>query len=98
MCVARRGNLAVAEITLGEADAAHLQAFAQQRLETLADDELGAAAADVGNQALARGVGQGVGHAQVDQARLFTAGNDLDRVPEDGLGALDEFVAVACFA
>nr|GFD59404.1 hypothetical protein [Tanacetum cinerariifolium] len=41
--VAGRGDLAVFEIALSEADAAHLQAFTQQRLETLADDELGAA-------------------------------------------------------
>lgn len=51
--VAGRGDLAVAEVALGEADAAHLQAFAQQRLEALADDELGTAAADIGHQALA---------------------------------------------
>jgi hypothetical protein len=85
--IARRGDLAVAEVALGEADAAHLQAFAQQRLEALADDELGAAAADVGDQALAGGVGEGVGNAQVDQARFFTAGDDLDRVAENGFGA-----------
>lgn len=95
--VARRGDLAVTEVALGEAHAAHLQAFAQQRFEALADDELGTAAADVGDQALAGGVGQGVRHAEVDQARLFTAGDDLHRVAEDGFGTLDEFVAVARF-
>ena len=49
--VARRGDLAVAEEALGIAHAAHLQAFTQLRLEAFADDELGAAAADVGDQA-----------------------------------------------
>ena len=67
------GDLAVTEIALGEADAAHLQALAQQRLEALANDEFGAAAADVRHQALARGVGQRMGNAQVDQAGLFAA-------------------------
>lgn len=62
--VAGRGDLAVAEVALGEADAAHLQAFAQQRLEALADDELGTAAADVRHQAFAGGIGQGVRNAR----------------------------------
>ncbi|MNN20474.1 hypothetical protein D3C81_1337550 [compost metagenome] len=96
--VARRGDLAVAEITLGVADAAHLQAFAQQRLEPLADDEFGAAAADVGDQALARGVGQGMGHAKVNQAGFFTTGDDFHRVAKDGFGAADEFATVARLA
>ena len=34
-------------------------------------------------------------HAQVDQARFFTAGDDFYRVAEDFLGAADEFAAVA---
>jgi hypothetical protein len=85
--VACRGDLAVAEIALGVADATHLQAFAQQRLKALADDEFGAAAADVCHQALARRVGEGVGDAQVDQARFFTAGNHFYRVPENLFGA-----------
>lgn len=39
-----------------------------------------------------------MGYTEVDQARFFPAGNHLDRVAEDGLGALDEFVTVASFA
>ena len=85
--IACRGDLAIAEIALGEADAAHLQTLAQQRLEALADDEFGAAAANVGDQALTRGVGQRVGNTQVDQARFLAAGDDLDRMAEDGFGA-----------
>ncbi|MNE39961.1 hypothetical protein D3C80_1339440 [compost metagenome] len=96
--VAGRGDLAVLEIALGVAHAAHLQAFAQQRLKALADDELGAATANVGHQALARGVGERVGDAQVDQACFFTAGDDFYRVAEDFFGAADELAAVARLA
>ncbi|MCY1355898.1 hypothetical protein D9M69_423360 [compost metagenome] len=96
--VARRGDLAVAEIALGVADATHLQAFAQLRLEALADDEFGAAAADVRHQAAAGGVRQGVGNTQVDQARFLAAGDDLHRVAEDFFGAVDELGAVVGFA
>ncbi|MNI19592.1 hypothetical protein D3C73_730320 [compost metagenome] len=95
--VAGRGDLAVLEIALGVADATHLQAFAQQRFEALANDELGTAATDVGHQALARGVGEGVGHAEIDQARFFTTGNDFHRVAENFFGATDEFGTVAGF-
>jgi hypothetical protein len=43
------------------------------------------------------GVSARVWKPQVDQARFFTAGDDLDRVAENGFGAQDEF-AVARFA
>ena len=96
--IARRGDLAVAEVALGEADAAHLQTFAQQRLETLANDELGTAAADVGYQAFARRVGEGMGHTQVDQARFLTTGNNFNGVTQDFFGTHDKLVAVARLA
>ncbi|RMO08338.1 hypothetical protein ALQ47_05272 [Pseudomonas cichorii] len=95
--VTGRGDLAVLEVALGEAHTAHLQAFAQQRLEALANDELGAAAADIGHQTLARCVGQGVRDAEIDQARFLAAGNDFHGMSQDLFGAMDEFVAVACF-
>src|SRR3990167_5065967 len=93
--VTRRGDLAVLEETLGKADAAHLQAFAQQWFEALADDELGAAAANIGNQALARGVCDAVRHTEVDQARFFAPRDDLHRVAENFFGAADRFATVA---
>src|SRR5476651_1398864 len=97
LCITGRGDLAVAEIALGKAHAAHLQAFTQQRLEALPDDEFGTATADIGHQAFARGIGQGVRHAEVDQARFFTAGNHLYGVAQDFLGAADEFATVTGF-
>ena len=60
LCIARRGDFAVAEITLGETHAAHLQAFTQQRFKALANDEFSTAATDVGDQALTRRIGEGV--------------------------------------
>ncbi|RMQ45641.1 hypothetical protein ALQ04_05436 [Pseudomonas cichorii] len=93
-----RRDLAVLEVALGEAHAAHLQAFAQQRLEALTNDELGTAAADIGHQTLARRVGQGVRDAEIDQARFLATGNDFHGMAEDCFGAMDEFVAIAGLA
>ncbi len=98
LSVAGRCHLAVAEVALGKTHAAHLQAFTQQRLETLADDEFGTAAADVGDQTFARGVGQRVGNAQINEARFFAAGNHFHRMAEDFFGAVNEVVAVTRLA
>jgi len=84
------GDLAVAEKPLAERDAAHLQALQLERREGLADDELGAAAADVDHQAPSRLVRHGVRHAQVDESRLLHAGNDFDRMPESLARTLEE--------
>ena len=84
------GNLAVAEEALAQGDAAHLQALKFQRRESVADDELGAAAADVHDQAPPAHVRHGVRDAKVDEARLFHAGDDLDRMAERLARALEE--------
>ncbi|KPX74892.1 Uncharacterized protein ALO84_05685 [Pseudomonas syringae pv. maculicola] len=89
---------AVAEVALSKTHAAHLQAFTQQRLEALADDEFGAAAANVGDQALAGCVGERVGDAQINEACFFAAGNHFYRMAENFFGAVNEVVAVARFA
>ncbi len=95
LSVACRGDLAVTEETLGVAYAAHLQAFAQLRFEAFADDELGAATADIGYQPPARTARDGVRHAQIDQARLFAAGDDFHLMVDDLFGAADEGGAIA---
>ena len=77
-----RAELAVAEKAQRAGDAAHLQAFLFQRVEMLADDELGAAAADVDDQAALRRIRHAVGDAEIDQARFFAAGHDFDRMTE----------------
>src|SRR5579883_510869 len=84
------GDLAVPEEPLAEAHAAHLQALEVERREPLADDELGAAAADVDHQAPAGLARHGVRHAGIDEPRLLHAGDDLDGMPEGLAGALEE--------
>ena len=84
------GDLAVVETAGAQADAAHRQALEQQRIEALADHDLGRAAADVDHQPLVRAHGARVRDAGVDQARLFQPGDDFDGVTERGAGALQE--------
>ena len=84
------GDLAVAEKSLAQGHAAHLQALELERRESLADDHLGAAAADVDHQPPPRLVRHGVRDARVDQARLFHAADDLDRVAEGLARALEK--------
>ena len=76
------GDRAVAEVLRAQAHAAHVQALEPLGGEPLADDQLGAAAADVDHQPVAGLARRGVRDAEVDQARLFDAGDDLDRVAE----------------
>src|SRR5690606_1892305 len=92
-------ELAVREEAAGAGDAAHLQAFALHRLEALADDELGGAAADVHDQApLARRWLLAVGDAEVDQARLLAAGDDVDAVPQRRLRRQQEDLRIGQLA
>src|SRR6185437_5987609 len=81
---------AVAEEALAQAHAAHLQALELERGEPLADDELGAAAADVHHQAPAGLARHGVRDARINESRLLHAGDDLDGMSERLAGALEE--------
>jgi len=63
------------------AHAAHVQAFHLDRLDALADDELGRAAADIDHQAFMRCHGQTVADADENHACFFTSRNDLDGKP-----------------
>ena len=84
------GDLAVAEEALAQRHAAHLQALELERREALADDQLGAAAADVHDEPLAGLARHGVRDAGVDEARLFHAGDDLDGMAERLARALEK--------
>ncbi len=65
------------------------------RLVAFADDELGAAAADIDDEKRAvRGI-RVVRDAEIDQARLFDAGDDVDGVAERFLGLREECVGIA---
>jgi hypothetical protein len=99
-----RGGLGVAhrlgaenttrETGLGQTDATDMQALHGERLKSFADDELGAAAADVHHQTAASVVRLRARHALVDEARLFTAGDDVDGMTQSALGGHQERVGV----
>src|SRR5690606_33478917 len=90
------GDLAVGKEPAGEGHAADRQTFTQDGFETFADDELGAAAAGIDDQPLALIIGQGVGHAQIDESRLLPPGNHIYPVAEDILDLTDEDRTIAC--
>jgi hypothetical protein len=82
----RAADRAAGEKPLGHRHAAEVHAFERFRRRALAEDQFRAAAADVHDQPQAVVRGQAVGHALVDQARLFPSGDDLDRMAERRLG------------
>ena len=91
-------DAAVREEPVGQSDAADEQALHETGLEAPAEDDLGAAPADVDDQAGVPVVLEGVRHAQVDEAGFFPAADDLDPVAEGLLGVLDEAATVAGLA
>ena len=88
-------QLAAAEIRERPVHAAHVQAVRLERLETLAEHDLRRAAADVDDEPARRVVREVVRDAEVDEARFFGAGDDLDRVSERFRGAIEERARVA---
>ena len=87
-------DFAAGEKTLAKADAAHLQTGAVLGLKLLADDEFGAAAANVDHQPAAAAVGQGLANAKIDKTGFFASGNNVDVVAENGFCTLNEFAPV----
>ena len=77
----------VGEVAQAEADASHVQGLQHQRLEALADDELGRTAADIHDELLFVRVGQRMCDPDIDQPRLLAPRDHLDREPQCGLGA-----------
>jgi hypothetical protein len=65
-------------------DAAHAERFHPFDIEAAPQDQLGRTAADIHHQPPLIGLAEGVRHAHIDQAPLFLARNDLDRIT-DGL-------------
>ena len=88
-------ELAVGEVRAADADAADVQAFEMLRLVAFADDQLGAAAADVDDEIGAVRRIRVVRDAEIYQARLFDAGDDLDGMAERFLGLREECVGIA---
>ena len=87
------GDLAVGKKARAEADATHVQAFEPLGREALADDEFGAAAADVDDEAVTAFVRRRVRDAEMDQARFFDARDDFDGMTERVAGTLEEHAA-----
>ena len=92
------GDLAVGEEARAQADATHVQALESLGRQPVADDELRAAAADVDHESLAALVRRRVRHPEVNQSRLFDAGDDFDRVAERVARALQESPAAVRLA
>ena len=59
-------------------------------MQAFADDDLGAAAADIGDQASSRLAGHRLRDAKIDQARFFDAGDDFDGMTERGARAIEK--------
>ena len=75
-----------------------MEAVGFEDVAPLADDALGAPAADIDDQAPGLVVGEEVGHAEVDQASLFASRDDLYGVAEGLVGPLEELRGVASLA
>jgi hypothetical protein len=88
----------VAEEALGEADGAELEAARLEHATGPAENELGAAAADVDQHDLLIEDGHRLQHTQVDEPGLLDPGDHLDLDAGLRPGALEEDVAVLRFA
>ena len=82
---------AVRKEPLRHADAAELQRLQALGRHPAADDELGRAAADVDDEPRLGRRRQFVRDAEIDEARLFVAADDVDREAECGFGLRQEF-------
>ena len=69
-----------------------------QRLAVLADDDFGGAATNVNDQALLLAGRQRAGHAAIDQAGFFFAGNDLNRKAQQLAAAFHKLLSIDGFA
>ncbi len=91
----RRGVHRVASEEAGtHADGAQLQAAGREHLTAFADEELGGSSSDVDEHEAAVEHRHGLQHAEMDEARLLDAGDDLDVDARLVVGASDEVVVV----
>src|SRR6185503_4560293 len=91
---ALRAELAVVEMRTADAHAADVQALELLGLMTFADDELRAAAADVDDEIRAVRRVRVMRNPEVDEARLFDTGDDLDGMSERLFSFREELVGV----
>jgi hypothetical protein len=76
------GDLAVFEEPLRPRHAAHVETRQLADFEALADDDLGAAAADVDDEASPRHVRRMMRHSEVDEPSFLRSRDDFDRMPQ----------------
>ena len=89
-----RGDAAVLEEADGGVDASDAEALVAAGLETLADDHLGACAADVDDEAALLRGWQRLRAALEDEAGLLMPREDVDRIAERCLGLGEELPGV----
>jgi hypothetical protein len=72
-----------------------MQTFAHRCGEALTHDQFGATATNIHHEAPSILRSQAVGHAQIDEPSLLSAGDHFDRMAQGALGALDEIGVIA---
>jgi hypothetical protein len=92
------GDLAVTKMALAHQHASQLQALQLQWLDATPDDHFRAAAANVHDQAVVGGVGQGLDHPGINQACFLAPGNDFYPVSQCFAGAVEKGLAIARLA
>ena len=88
------GNNAVRKKLFGIGNTTHVQAFQCQWLEAFTNNKFGTAAANIHHQPFAGIVRLGMRHAQINQARFFTAGNHLNGIAQYLPGAVNKLLPV----
>ena len=83
---------------LRKRDGAERKGLGQFRVIAAPDDEFRRASADVHDQALLLAPGQRVRTAEINQTRLFGAGDDVDWQSEGLFGPLQQRLPIACDA
>ena len=92
-----RRDVAAREEAVRQADRADLEAACRERLAALAEQQLRRSAADVDEEDPPVEDGHRLEHAEVDQAGLLGAGDDLDVDARLGAGAVEEGLGVDRF-
>ncbi|MNL15649.1 hypothetical protein D3C87_1366480 [compost metagenome] len=92
------GDKATRKVTGAEGAAANGDAFGDEGVCALAQDQFGGAAANVQDQTHARRIGNRMGHAGVHQLGFFMPGNHVDTKPQVPLGAGEKQLRIVGFA
>ena len=75
------GHMTIGKVFLGPGDTSHIKTLQQQRFKAFTNNELCTATADINHQLFATVIRLRVGYPQINQPRLFSASNNIDRMP-----------------